>query len=385
MPRDPLGWIEQELADWEKRGLRRERGVRDTSQTAQVHWNGRAYVNFGSNDYLDLAGAALIPAVRESLLEAGWGSGASPLVTGRGRFHAELEQRLAEFEATEGALLFSTGYAANVGAITGVVDARDVVLSDAHNHASIIDGCRLSGARIRIYAHGDVDDLRRGLCESGDARRKLIVTDSLFSMGGDCAPLVPIVELAEQQGAMVMVDEAHATGIFGERGRGICEWLGVESGVQIRVGTLSKALGSIGGFVAGSKPLIELLVNRARTYVFSTALPEVAAAAGIAALNFIRNEPQRRIRLLEMASGLRAVLSGQGWQIGATQSQIIPIHIGDPAAAVGWSQQLRCRGLFVPAIRPPSVPVGNSLLRVSLTAGHDAPMIDALCAGLAPR
>ena len=234
----------------------------------------------------------------DALAREGWGSGASPLVTGHAALHRKLEERLAEFEGTEAALLFSSGFAANMGTIAALAGPGDVVFCDRKNHASLWDGCRLSRADVRVYPHGDCGG-SGGRClapdrRHGQYRRRLIVTDSLFSMDGDLAPLGGIGRLAEAFDAMLLVDEAHATGVFGPRGRGVAEHLGVEDRVPVRIGTLSKALGSVGGFVAGSRPLVEWLVNRARPYVFSTAAPAAAAAAAIAALDIVRDEPQRR-------------------------------------------------------------------------------------------
>ena len=281
-------------------GLRRQRSVREGPQgIASIRWGGRTLVNFGSNDYLGLAARGLCQAVCQTIEEVGWGSGASPLITGRGAVHDALEQALARFEGTESALLFSSGYAANLGTIAALAGKGDAVYLDAKNHASIIDGCRLSGARLQVYPHADAGFLQRCLARRDDFRRRLIVTDSLFSMDGDFAPLADLAELAEQYGAMLMVDEAHATGVFGRSGRGLCEELGVENGVHVRIGTLSKALGSMGGFVAGSARLIEWLVNRARPYIFSTAPPEAMAAAALEALDVVTREPHRRLILLE--------------------------------------------------------------------------------------
>jgi 8-amino-7-oxononanoate synthase len=299
-----------------------------------------------------------------------WGSGASPLITGRGTIHAALEQALARFEGTEAALLFSSGYAANLGTVAALAGRGDAVYLDAKNHASIIDGCRLSGARLEVYPHGDIDFLRRRLARRDDFRRRLIVTDSLFSMDGDFAPLADLAALAEQYGAMLMVDEAHATGVFGTMGRGVCEEFGVESGVHVRVGTLSKALGSMGGFVAGSAPLIDWLVNRARSYIFSTAPPEALAAAALEALDVVIHEPARRIVLRERAAALRAGLESQGWHIGPSRSQIVPVILGDPGRTMSLARALQDRGFFVPGIRPPAVPQGECLLRISVSYQH---------------
>ncbi|HTN74512.1 MAG TPA: 8-amino-7-oxononanoate synthase [Pirellulaceae bacterium] len=379
---DPLHWLHDALADLEQRGLRRRLIARSGAQQAdRLQFADRTYLNFGSNDYLGLAAGDLLPAVRASLDEVGWGAGASPLVTGRGALHAELERALAEFEGTEAALLFPTGFAANMATIAALVSEGDELFSDAKNHASIIDGARLSGARVRVYRHCDVDHLGE-LLRASHARRKLIVTDGLFSMDGDLAPLDRLVEVAAEHAAMLLVDEAHATGVFGKLGRGVCEHYGVDAGVPIRVGTLSKALGSQGGFVVGSQALIDWLTNRARAYVFSTAAPEALAAAGIAALQIVRDEPQRRAQLLTRSEQLRSALLAQGFSVGGSASQIIPLMVGDPERTMQASLALRELGLWVPGIRPPSVPAGESLLRISLSYAHSPAMLEQLLAGL---
>jgi 8-amino-7-oxononanoate synthase len=386
----PLDWIDEQINVLQGQGLRRRLTTRGGAQSIRVLIDGRATVNFGSNDYLNLASdPRLTAAVASALQEYGWGSGASPLITGYAELHRRLEQRLAEFEGTEAALVFSAGYAANLGAVAALAGVGDVVFTDRKNHASLIDGCRLSRADVRTYPHGDWQMLDRLLSKtSSDAvrggRRRLIVTDGLFSMDGDLAPLKELADLAERHRAMLLVDEAHATGVFGRKGRGVAEHLGIEDGVHVRVGTLSKALGSAGGFVAGGRSLIEWLVNRARPYIFSTAAPAATAAAALAALDIVENEPQRRSELLARANRLRAALVDQGWNIGRSASQIIPIIVGEPARAVALSAALLERGLYVPAIRPPTVPEGEACLRVSLTYAHTEDMIAALLEVLAP-
>jgi 8-amino-7-oxononanoate synthase len=381
---DPLSWIDDELATLQRAHLRRRLNVRHGSQSARIVIDGQELINFGSNDYLGLAAdPRLTQAAADCLVREGWGSGASPLVTGRSAMHRRLEERLAQFEGTEAALVFSSGFAANMGAIAALAGPGDVVFADRKNHASLWDGCRLSRADVRAYPHGDCGRLATLLEDSHKYRRRLIVTDSLFSMDGDLAPLGKLAELAERFDAMLLVDEAHATGVFGRHGRGVAEHLGVEDRIPVRVGTLSKALGSIGGFVAGSRALVEWLVNRSRPYVFSTATPAATAAAAIAALDVVRNEPLHRTDLLARGESLRAELARQGWNTGASASQIIPIVVGDPERAVALSSKLRDRGLFVPAIRPPTVPEGEACLRISLTAGHSKEMTAALLAALA--
>jgi 8-amino-7-oxononanoate synthase len=359
----PLDWLDDALADLDRRGLRRSLAARTGPQRGdKIEIGGQTLVNFGSNDYLGLAADPRIAAAAKQAIDHyGWGSGASPLVTGRSELHAELERKLAEFEGTEAALLFPTGYAANVGTICALVGKGDAIYSDELNHASIIDGCRLSGAAVHVYPHRyfpttrneDLKKLEAMLQEGSTFRRRLIVTDSLFSMHGDFAPLSRLAWLARLHKAMLLVDEAHATGVFGKHGRGLCEEVGAEEVVTTRVGTLSKALGSHGGFVAGSQQLIDWLANRARPYVFSTAAPPPVAAAGLAAL----------IRPTAL-------------------SQIVPIFLGDANRTMAAAAELRRRGFFVPGIRPPSVPEGQSLLRISLTCLHTPEQIDALVAAL---
>jgi 8-amino-7-oxononanoate synthase len=406
----PLSWIAAALDALDKQGLRRRLSTREGGQAATIRLDGRELVNFGSNDYLGLAAdPRLAAAAIEAVRQEGFGSGASPLITGRSDIHRQLEERLAEFEGTEAALVFPSGIAANMGTIAALVGPGDVVFADAKNHASLWDGCRLSRADVRVYPHGDWQRLERLLeraarsahntvtrsvtstgsvtptvqarCPvTSTAGRRLIVTDSLFSMDGDLAPLGELAELAERYGAMLLVDEAHATGVFGQNGRGVAEHLGVEDRIPIRVGTLSKALGCSGGFVAGSRLLIEWLVNRARPYVFSTAAPAAIAAAALASLEIVANEPHRRRELLARAESLRHSLVERGWNVGRSASQIIPVIVGEPARAVELSAQLRQKGLFVPAIRPPTVPEGEACLRISLACRHAEEMVARLLA-----
>ncbi|MCA9152532.1 MAG: 8-amino-7-oxononanoate synthase [Planctomycetales bacterium] len=380
---DPLAWLPEALQQLERDNLRRQPAIRGSAQGPKIVMDAGERINFGSNDYLGLsADPRLATAVAQSLKRFGWGSGASPLITGRSAPQAELERHLAALKQTEAALVFPSGFAANAGTLGCLAGPDDVILSDAKNHASLIDGCRLSRATVRVYRHLDVTDLRAQLTDCSSYRRRLIVTDSLFSMDGDMAPLPTLVELAEQHEALLVVDEAHATGVFGTRGSGLCEMMRIESLVPVRIGTLSKAIGSIGGFVAGSKLLIDWLFNRARSYVFSTALPAACHAASLTALKIIRDEPQRRALLLETQRRLREELSGQGWQIVPGDSQIIPVRIGEPAATMRLAQMLSERGLLVPGIRPPTVPAGESLLRISLCATHSQQQIERLVAAM---
>ncbi len=365
-----LAWIADRLDALERSHLRRDVVARDGAPLTELRRNNRSYANFASNDYLGLAADPRLQAAAGAAIEQyGWGAGASPLIVGYTGLQAQLEQSLAQFEGTEAALVFGSGYAANVGTITALVDREDAIFSDELNHASIVDGCRLSRAAVHVYSHGDVATLAE-LLKHVPARRRLIVTDSLFSMHGDMAPLADLAELAEQHQAMLMVDEAHATGIFGPAGRGLCEAVGVEDVVAIRLGTLSKALGCSGGFVAGSRELIDWLVNRARTYIFSTALPPTNAAAAMAALKIVQEEPWRREKLLQTAQTLANELRGHGWNLGESASQILPLVVGASERALQLAAWLKELGFWIPAIRPPSVRPGEACLRISLSANH---------------
>jgi 8-amino-7-oxononanoate synthase len=379
---NPLGWIDDELARLRQEQLLRRRIVCRTISAASIEIDNRPLVHFATNDYL---GLACDPRVIAAAGQRGacWGASASPLITGRQEAHEQLEQELARFEGSEAALLFATGFAANVGAITALVDRHDAVFSDGCNHASIIDGCRLSRAKVFVYDHADLNALEDMLRRAQGFRRRLIVTDGLFSMDGDLAPLAELAELADRHQAMLMVDEAHATGVFGALGRGAAEHCGVQERIHVRVGTLSKALGSAGGFVAGSKQLVDWLANRARTYVFSTAPPAANCRAALEALRVVAEEPHRRHVLLARAEQLRKRLADHGWNVGASTSQIVPLIVGDEAAALALAAELAAAGFWVPAIRPPSVAPGTARLRISVTFAHTAEMIELLTAALA--
>ena len=393
--RHQLGWVNDALADLDRQSLRRYPAtcaaqpdgklvVSDTTSGAWVASGAqpsvRELANFGANDYLALArDPRLAAAAAQAASEAGWGAGASPLITGRTPWHTQLQAAIAAFEGTEAALLFTSGFATNAGTIPALVERGDAVFGDHKNHASIIDGCRLSRAEVFVYPHADCVALEKMLqASAGEFRRRLIVTDTLFSMDGNLAPLPRLCELATQYDAMLMVDEAHATGVFGVNGRGVAEHFGMEERVVIRVGTLSKALGSHGGFVAGPQALIDYLANRARSYVFATSPPAALAAASMQAVELVRNEPWRREQLLAKAARVRGELRSQGRNIGTAESQIIPIVVGTPECALQLSAELRQRGFFIPAIRPPSVPAGESLLRLSLSYGHSDELLDEL-------
>ncbi len=366
-----LDWLESELTELRQSGLYRDRKVIRQLPAGWCEWNGRRLKNFAGNDYLNLAhDPRVLAAAAQSLETDGAGSTASQLVCGRGPAHLALEQELCDWLRAEAALLFPTGYAANLGAIAGLAGKPDVLFSDSLNHASLIDGCRLSGAKIVVYPHNDLTTLQSFL-KVHPARRQFIVTDSVFSMDGDAADLRSLSELAETSGATLIVDEAHALGTLGSTGGGLVEDSGINFNSHVRVGTLSKAVGSLGGFVVGSQHLIDWLWNRARSQIFSTTLPPSACAAAQAAIRILRQEPQRRESLVSLSRILADGLRAAGHAIPALDgSPVIPVILNDPFLAVGVAQQLADRGFLVGAIRPPSVPPGTSRLRITLSSGH---------------
>jgi len=363
-------WSEA-LADLDSRGLRRRLRVVESAQEARVTVACRSLLCFCGNNYLGLANH---PAVRAAAIEAverwGWGAGASRLITGTMGAHQQLECKLAAFKGTEAALVCSTGYQANLAAVRALAGKDDVVLLDKLNHASIVDAARGSGAIVRVFPHRDYDKLGRLLERTGPARRRVIVTDTLFSMDGDLADLPRLVELKRRYDALLVVDEAHATGVLGRRGRGAAELQGVEREIDVTVGTLSKALGGIGGFLAASREIIDWVVNTAGAFIYTTAPPPAACAAAAAALDIVQREPQRRVRLLALAERLRSELSARGWDSGGSRSQIVPIVVGPAERATALAAALEADGVLAPAIRPPTVPAGRSRLRISLCADH---------------
>ena len=368
-----LDWIADDLDALRAAGLERPHRVRSGRQGREVDLDGQTLLNFGSNDYLGLAGdVRLTKAASRAACAEGFGAGASPLVSGHSQAHELLERALANLLAVDGALTFPSGFAANTATIAALARPDDVIASDARNHASIIDGCRLSRAHIGIYPHRDMAALDALLAQSGSARRRLIVTDTVFSMDGTVAPLADLCELARKHRAILMVDEAHATGVFGVRGSGLVEETGCADGVHVRVGTLSKALAAAGGFVAGHADMIHWLRHKARAWIFSTAHPPPVAAAATRAITLLSQEPHRRRELLERAAGFRQLLSQSGIDVAGATTQIVPIVVGAAADTVAVSTRLAAAGLFVPAIRPPSVPEGKSLVRVSLSWHHTA-------------
>lgn len=364
------------LADIGRAGLLRRRFARDGAQGPRIVVEGREYLAFCSNDYLGLANhPRIVEAAVDAALRHGVGQGASHLLSGHSMVHERLESALAQFLEMPRALLFSSGYQANIGAVTALAGPEDAVFSDALNHASLIDGVRLTRAQVVRFPHADVDFLSRALASSR-GRTKLIVTDGVFSMDGDIAPLPGMLELCERHDALLLVDDAHGFGVIGPEGRGSPAHFGLRSSRLVYVGTLGKAAGVSGAFVAGAQEVVETVLQRARTYVYTTAAPAMLAAAVEVSLELIRKEEWRRERLRKLIGSLKHSLR----EIGLTSSDtpIQPLILGSNAKALSASAMLRERGILVPAIRPPTVPEGTARLRISLSAAHGEPDISRL-------
>lgn len=365
-----MDFIHQELSSIKQKGLYRSLRLIAGQQDATVQLNGREVLMLCSNNYLGLANhPQLIAAAKAALDEAGLGSGASRLISGNMEYHEALEKRIARFKVTEKALVFNSGYHANLGVIQALMGKGDTVFSDELNHASIIDGCRLSGAQIKVYRHKDVEHLWT-LLEEDDGRRKLVVTDGVFSMDGDIAPLPAIVEVARYGGALVMVDEAHATGVLGAKGRGTVEHFGLTEGVDIQMGTLGKALGVFGAYIAGKSELIDYLINRARSFIFTTAMPPAFCAAAMAAIDLVEHQPSIREKLWANTRFLKSGLDNLGFDTFVSETPIIPIIIGPADLTMECGHRLLERGIFVQGIRPPTVPEGTCRLRATVMATH---------------
>jgi glycine C-acetyltransferase len=362
--------IEERLAELESSGLRRRLRVIEGPQGPRVLLDGREVLLLCSNNYLGLAGhPRLREAAADAALSLGTSSGASRLISGTMSIHTELESRLAEFEGTESALLFGSGYLANTGTIASLAGRGEVVFSDELNHASLIDGCRLASAEIFVYRHADTEHLAWGL-RRVRGRPALIVTDGVFSMDGDLAPLAELVTLARRHSCRLMVDEAHATGCIGPGGRGSVAAAGLTGEVDVIVGTLGKALGGYGAYVCGSRELADYLLNSARPFIFSTAPPPPVVAAAAAALEVLLERPERVERLGANAAALRAALDAEGLDPIGSGTQIVPVVVGDADGAMEVCERLLLAGVFAQAIRPPTVPPGTSRLRLTAMATH---------------
>jgi 8-amino-7-oxononanoate synthase len=375
------------LASLEAEDLLRRPPVLEAADGPRLRVAGREVVSFASNDYLGLAGD---PAVRAAAIEAirrwGVGAGGSRLMAGTTAEHVQLERRLAEFEQVEAVVVASTGWMANQLAVAALAGAGDLICGDKLNHASLIDAARASGAVLRTYRHADLQRLRDLLDRYRSRHRRcLIVTDGVFSMDGDLAPLEALVGLKGEYDAQLLVDEAHATGVLGPGGRGAAALAGVSEHIDATVGTLSKALGSLGGFVAVPAVLAETIRNTGRPYLFTTALPPAVCAAACEALRIVHDEPQRREKLLGLAHRLRRRLDAGGASVADWPTPIVPVIVGTAAKALEVSQALLAEGLLVPAIRPPTVPRGTSRLRISLSSAHEEADVDRLAAAILAR
>ena len=369
-----MNWPSDELESLRARHLlRRLRSTEGTEPRTVL--NGQTVLLLCSNNYLGLANhPALAEAARSALERYGTSASGSRLVSGSLTLHGQLEKRVAEWMGTEAALVFNSGYQANVGAIPALAREGDLILSDELNHASLIDGCRLSRARTRVFRHADPQHLESLLAENSTASRtgkNIIVTESVFSVDGDLAPLTEIASLARRFDALLIVDEAHAVGVFGPAGAGRVEELQLELAVDIRMGTFSKALGSFGAFVAGRRDLIEYLVNRARSFIYSTALPPATLGASLAAIQAIQREPERRKSLWENVRFLREGLKDQGWSLLSEASQILPVLIGEARETMEVTDELLAHGVFAQGLREPTVPRGTSRLRLTPMATHN--------------
>ena len=376
MPRDPR----DELAALQAAGLRRTLRTLDAPQGPELVVDGRRLRNFSSNDYLGLAAhPALAEAAVRALRDFGFGAGASRLVCGTLRPHTDLEEALAAFKGTAAALAFTSGFAAGHGTLTALAGPDDIVILDKLSHACLVDGARASRATLRVFAHNDLaqleDHLRWARGRAAASARVIVVTESVFSMDGDLAPLPEIVDLKDRHGAWLMLDEAHATGVFGPHGRGCAAAAGLGGRIDVQLGTLSKALGTHGGFIAGSRALVDLLVNKARPFIYSTAPPVPVVAAARAAVDLVASPEgdSRRARLREVMGELAAILG-----LAAPASPILPVAVGDEAAAVAQAARLFEAGFFVPAIRYPTVPRGKARLRFSASAAHSPNDLAAL-------
>ena len=366
-----IDFIQEELERLRREGLFRKLRHVEGEQGPTLILDGQEVLNFSSNNYLGLANhLALREAAKNAVDRYGCGSGASRLISGNMALHEALEAKIAALKGTEAALVFNSGYQANIGILTALVGEGDIIFSDSLNHASIIDGCRLARAKTVVYPHRDIDQLEDELKRAPTKSRKLIVTETLFSMDGDEAPLAEIVDLGDRYGAMVMVDEAHATGVFGPNGAGVVAKLGLGKHVLVQMGTLGKALGGFGAYVAGSRALRELLINCCRSFIFTTSLPPSVMAMSIAAIELLYEEPERRLALWHNCRAMREGLKKLGFPLGESQSQIQPLIIGDAQKCMVFSERLLEKGIFAQGIRPPTVPPGTSRLRITLMATH---------------
>ncbi len=373
MAKGSLDYLKEQLDDLERQGLRQHPRTLEGEQRARARFDGRDVINLASNNYLGLAAhPKLKEAAARAAVDYGAWSGAVRTIAGTMTLHRELERRFAAFKGAEAALMFQSGFTSNAGTVAAVLAPEDVIVSDQLNHASIIDGARLSRAEIKVFPHKDTEAADQLLAETArEGRRQLLISDGVFSMDGDIAPLAALVDVADHHGAIMMVDDAHASGVLGPGGKGTVAHFGIDPArVDIQVGTLSKAIGVLGGFIAGPPHLIDWLVNRGRPYLFSTSAPPPVAAACIAALDLIEAEPERIDRLWENTRFFKQGLQALGFDTGASETPITPVIAGEAQTAQDLSRLLFEDGVFTPAIVFPTVPKGQSRVRTIVTAEH---------------
>jgi len=371
MRQDPLAYLATELDSLRQQGLYRTLRVLDDRQQATAHFDGRSVVNLSSNNYLGLTThPKLIAAALEATKAFGVGSGSVRTIAGTMAIHMELERRLAAFKKTEAVVVFQSGFAANAGTVSAILNKDDVIISDELNHASIIDGCRLSRAAIKVFPHKDVDAARRIVRDLPAGQRKLLITDGVFSMDGDLGAVPDLCTLAEEYGCIMMVDDAHASGVFGENGRGTIDHFHVHGRVDIQVGTLSKAVGALGGYVAGSRAFVEFLYHRARPFLFSTSHPPAVAASCLAAVDVLEQEPEIIDRLWENTRFFKGGLVKLGFNTGLSESPITPVIAGEGSRAMKLSDRLFQEGVFAQGLAFPTVARDKARVRTIVTATH---------------
>jgi glycine C-acetyltransferase len=375
---NPLTYLSEQLEAWRKAGSYQRLRVLESPCEPMSRFDGREVINLASNNYLGLADhPKLIEAQVEAARQFGAGSGAVRTISGTMGIHLQLEERIADFKQTEACVVFQSGFAANAGTVSAILGPEDHIISDALNHASIIDGCRLSRAKIHVFPHKDTVKAASILEElDGKSGHKLLITDGVFSMDGDIGPLPALVEIAERHGAIMMIDDAHSSGVLGRNGRGTVDHFGLHGRVDVQVGTLSKAIGVLGGYVCGSRDLIEFLYHRARPFLFSTSHPPAVAAACLAAFEILENEPERIERLWDNTRYFKAQLKSSGFDTGDSETPITPIRVGEAKTAHAYSAALFEKGLLATGIGFPTVPEGKARIRTIVTATHTREMLD---------
>jgi glycine C-acetyltransferase len=375
---NPLSYLTEQLETWRQAGTFQRLRVLESPCEPVSRVDGREVINLASNNYLGLADhPKLIEAAVAAAKKYGAGSGAVRTISGTMSIHMELERRIAKFKNTEACVVFQSGFAANAGTVSAILTPEDHIISDALNHASIIDGCKLSKAKIHVFPHRDTVAAEQILSDlAGKTGRKLLITDGVFSMDGDIGPLPALVEAAERHGAIMMIDDAHSSGVLGRNGRGTVDHFGLHGRVDIQVGTLSKAIGVLGGYVCGSRDLIEFLYHRARPFLFSTSHPPSVAASCLAAFDILEQEPERIEKLWDNTRYFKAALQTAGFNTGSSETPITPIMVGEAKTAHAFSATLFENGLFATGIGFPTVPEGKARIRTIVTATHTREMLD---------